>query len=172
MKLKKRKNVKYPVKATLSDKTVLIIPRQSKFDNDWLRHHGCSLVAEYIALQWLGVKKWPAHLLKWHKKHTPDEIFAKVTIKGVAEGINKLSKGKAKYYKEVTSERMKKALKDGKIVIYEQKNPIHTVTLIPDDGKIWIANHGSVKKTTVKTQMKKVLTETKYRGMVVVSRNK
>lgn len=171
MKLKKRKNPKYPLKATLTDGTSLIIPRQSKFDNDWLRKHGCSLMAEYIALQWLGTKKYPLTLYNWHKKHTPDDIAAKVMLTGVEKGIDKLGKiGNAKYYKETTSERMTKALKEGKFVIYEQKDPIHTVILIPDDGHIWIANHGTVKKTTVAKQMKKVLENTKYKGMVVISR--
>lgn len=176
MKQKKTGNEKYPLKVTLSSGETMIIPRQSKFDNEWLRKHGCSIMAEYIAMQWLGVKKvgkkkiYPIRLLKWHKKHTPELIGAKVLIKAIPEAVDKLSKGKAKYYKTVTKKRMTEALDKGHLVIFEQKDPIHTVILIPDEEGIYIASHGKVKETTVKKMMKTVLKSTKYRGMVEVSK--
>lgn len=180
MKITKRKSAKYPIEITLTDGTKIIIPRQSQFGNDWLRKHGCSLMAEYIALQWLGVKTipvngkkrkpYPINLLRWHKKHTPDDIAAKVMLTGVAKGIDRLSDGDGKYSKGTTLERMRTALDKGHIVIYERKDPIHTVTLIPDDGKVWLANHGTVKETTTAKEIKKALKKTKYRGMIEVSR--
>lgn len=180
MKITKRKSPKYPIEITLTDGTKMIIPRQSQFDNEWLRKHGCSLMAEYIALQWLGVKSvpvngkrkglYPINLLRWHKKHTPDDIAAKVMLTGVEKGIDKLSDGNGKYYKGTMLERMREALDKGHLVIYERKDPIHTVILIPDDGKVWVANHGTVKETTTAKEAKKALKKTKYRGMVVVSR--
>lgn len=176
MEKQKTGNKKYPLKITLSSGETMKIPRQSQFDNDWLRKHGCSIMAEYIALQWLGVKKvgkhslYPIYLLRWHKKHTPDMIAAKLLVKGVAEGINELSDGKAKYYKSTLRPRMIKALAKDHLVIFEQKDPIHTVILLPDDDGIFVASHGKVKKTTVDKMMKTVLASTKYRGMVTVAK--
>ena len=176
MKKEKTKSKKYPLIVTLSTGEKMKIPRQSQFDNEWLKKHGCSIMAEYIALQWLGVKKvgkenlWPITLLRWHKKHTPDEIAAKLLVKGVAEGINELSDGKAVYYKGTTRDRMTKALIDGKPVIFEQKDPIHTVILLPDADGVFVASHGMVTKTTVDKMISTALRSTKYKGMVVVSK--
>ena len=143
MNIKKRDSRKYPVEVTLSTGERLIIPRQSQFSDEWLRKHGCSLMAEYIALQFLGVRKiqvngrrrgiYPINLLRWHKEHTPEDIFAKVTVKGVAKGISKIAgSGSAHYYKNVTAGRIERAIRAGHPVILEQKNPIHTVILLPD----------------------------------------
>jgi hypothetical protein len=180
MKKTKLKNPKYPLRIKLEDGTKIVLPRQSKFDDPFLRKHGCSLMAEYEALQWLGVKKYPIHLLKWHRENTPGNIFAKVTVKGVMKGINALAKGKgsAKYYTVtesvdsfvLTRNRIKKALKDGKVVIFEQKDPIHTVLLLQEDNTIYILNHGTCRKITLDKQMEKLLTNTKYKGIVIVSR--
>lgn len=176
MKKERTKNKKYPLVVTMSTGEKMKIPRQSQFDNEWLRKHGCSIMAEYIALEWLGVKKigkenlWPVTLLRWHKKHTPDMIAAKLLIKGTAEGINKLSDGQAVYYKGTTRSRMTKALVEGKLVIFEQKDPIHTVILLPDRDGIFVASHGTVRKTTVDKMISTALRSTKYKGMVVVSK--
>ena len=176
MKKVKTKDPKYPLKITLMTGETMLIPRQSQFDNQWLRKHGCSIMAEYIAMQWLGVKKvgkvklWPITLLRWHRKHTPDMIAAKLMIKGIPAAILVLSSGSAKYYKTVTKARMNKALADGKLVIFEQKDPIHTVILIPDGGNVYVATYGTVRKTTVEKMMKTVLKNTKYRGMVVIGK--
>ena len=177
MEKKKMKNEKYPLRIKLEDGTKIVLPRQSKFDDQWLKKHGCSLMAEYICLQWLGIKKYPIHLLKWHKKNTPEDIFAKVTVKGVSKGINNIAKGKgrAKYWSvkdtERTRERLKNALKIGRFVIFEQKDPIHTVVLFQEGDQIYILNHGTCKKTTIDKMMDKLLTDTKYSGIVTVSRD-
>ena len=167
MKKVRTDDPKYPLKITLTTGETMLIPRQSKFDNEWLKKHGCSIMAEYIAMQWLGVKKvgsaklWPITLLRWHKKNTPDLIGAKVLIKAIPAAIKALSKGKAKYYKGVTKARMEDALAKSHLVIFEQKNPIHTVILIPDDGAVYVATYGTVTKTTVSKMMGTVLKKSK-----------
>lgn len=183
MKTKKTGNPKYPLEATLDDGTKLIIPRQSQFDNEWLRKHGCSLMAEYIALQFLGVthmavhgrlvKVWPLYLHEWHKVKTPEDIYAKVTVKGVSKGIDILGKGKgcADYITTPTEERIQAAIDSGYVVILEQGNPIHTVTLLPDKKGIYVANAGTVRRTTAKAKAKKATTSKRYRGMVIVKRS-
>ena len=170
MKIVKRNNEKYPYKVICSNKKSLIIPKQQKFSNAWLRAHGCSLVAEYIALQWGGVKKSIAWLLDWHKKNTPSQVKSKVTVKGVSQGINEIAgkKLKATYYREVTLDRLRAALDKGYLVIMEQKNPIHSVVLLPDTDGVFVASNGTVKRELIAKVAERATTNDKYRGMVVV----
>lgn len=180
MRVIKMREAKYPVMAVLSTGEKLTIPKQSEFSNKWLKNHGCSLMAEYIALQFLGVKKlniginkygvWPINLLKWHKKYTPTRIHAKVTVRGVTRGINVIGKGKgaATYHRIVTAKGMTEALKAGHIVIMEQADPIHTIALLPDADGVFMASYGKVKEVSVKAIAKTATTNAIYRGMVIV----
>lgn len=175
MKKKKTNDRKYPLEIELEDGTRILLPRQSQFTDPWLRQHGCSLVAEFEALQFIGVPKkkhWPIYLEEWHRENTPDEVYAKVTVKGVAEGINELGKGKgtAKYSKNVTAYRIKTALECGAFVIMERAKPIHTIALVQDGGTVYKLNAGTVTKTTPEAAAKTATTSKRYRGMVVVRR--
>lgn len=172
MKISKTKNKKYPLKITLNNGIKITVPKQSAMSNSFLRKHGCSLMAEYVALQFLGVHKYPINLYKWHKKYDKADIKAKVTVKGVAKGINKQCKGKgtASYYSTPTRERMESALKSGAAVILEQKNPIHTIIILPDNGVNWLVNYGNVTRADVKKLANTATTSKTYKGMVTVVR--
>lgn len=170
MRIQKTKDKKYPIKVTLSNGRKITVPKQSRFSNKFLRKHGCSIMAEYVALQFCGVHIWPIDILKWHKKHDKSDVKAKVTVHGVARGIDALGKGKADatYYRDVTAARMKEALDKGMAVIMEQKNPIHSICIIPDDGEYWLINYGGVSKANVDKLAKTATTNKTYRGMVTV----
>lgn len=168
MKKIKTKSKKYPLKIVLSDGRKITIPKQSEFKNDFLRHHGCSLMAEFVALQYVGTWKYPIDLLHWHRKHDKKNIKAKVTVKGVSKGIARIGKVDTTYHSKVTAERIRKAAKGGHCVVMEQKNPIHTITLIPDKGKLWKVSYGKVTQTTAASIAKTATTNKTYRGMVVV----
>lgn len=172
MKIIKTKDKKYPLKIVLEDGTKITVPKQSKFSNAFLRKHGCSIMAEYVALQFCGVHRWPIDLYKWHKKHTKGDVKSKVTVRGVAKGIDALGKGKADatYYREVSASRMKEALSKGQAVIMEQKSPIHSICIIPDGGENWLVNYGGVSKADVDKLAKTATTNKTYRGMVTVKR--
>ena len=172
MKIIKTKDKKYPLKIVLDNGTKITVPKQSKFSNTFLRKHGCSLMAEYVALQFCGVHRWPIDLYKWHKKHTKGDVKSKVTVRGVAKGIDALGKGKADatYYRDVSAGRIKEALDKGQAVIMEQKNPIHSICIIPDDGENWLVNYGNVTKADVNKLAKTATTNKTYRGMVTVKR--
>lgn len=172
MKQTKTKNPKYPLKVTLKNGTKITVPKQSKMSNAFLRKHGCSLMAEYVALQFLGVHKWPINIYRWHKKYDKAHVKAKVTVKGVSVGINKQCKGKgsATYYKVPTKAKMAEALKAGHAVILEQKNPIHTIIIIPDGGVNYLVNYGKVSKANIDKLAKTATTSATYRGMVIVRR--
>lgn len=181
MKKIKNEDPKYPLTVTLSSGAEITIPKQSAFDDAWLRKHGCSLIAEYMAMQFLGVEKialpggkkvkpWPLHLLTWHKKYTPKEIYAKVTLRGVAEGLSILGgkKGSVIYSKYVTASRIRAALASGAIVIMERKDPIHTITLVRDKEYVYRLNAGKAVKTTPEKAAKTATTSNRYRGMIIV----
>ena len=182
MQIIKLREAKYPIKAVLSTGEKIIIPKQSKFSNSWLKNHGCSIMAEYIALQFLGVKKltinkntygvWPINLLKWHRKYTPNQVKSKVTVRGVARGINAIGKGvgKATYHRVVTAKGMSEALEAGRMVIMEQADPIHTIALLPDSEGVYMASYGRVKEVSVKAIAKTATTNATYRGMVIVKK--
>lgn len=167
---RKSKGNRYPLKIKLTNGKTLILPQQNKFDNEFLNDHGCSIMAEYIALQWVGIKKWPINLLKWHKKNTQGEIFSKVTIRGVAEGLEQIG-GKnisVKYYRQVTEKRIANALSKGYLIIMEEKNPIHSVVLVQDNDGIFRLSHGGVSKTNALRAFNRATTNERYRGMIVV----
>lgn len=170
MKKIKTKNRKYPLKIVVGNGKITI-PKQSEFGNQWLKKHGCSLMAEYIALQYLGIHKWPIHLLKWHRVHTPGDIRAKVTVKGVSKGINQIAgQGHAAYYKAAKENRIEAALKAGSMVILEQGSPIHSVVLVRDKGSTYMISYGAVKQVSVASIAKTATKNATYRGMVVVKK--
>lgn len=180
MKVYKTGDKKYPIKITLSNRRQAKVPLQKKFDNAFLRNHGCSIMAEYVALQICGVKKigkktlYPIHIYDWHKKNTPKAVKSKVTLKGVATGINKIGKGKcnAKYYSMPNAEIMKKTMKAGAVVIMELGNPIHSITMVYDSGKYWRIDYGKCRKVNVDKMAKKATKNSTYRGMVIVTKVK
>lgn len=180
MKILNRDNKKYPIKVVLANGKSMIIPKQAEFSNSWLRFHGCSLMAEYEALQWLGVERvkienayygiWPIHLLEWHKLYTKNQVKAKVTVRGVAQGINKIAKGKGKatYYRVVTANRIRKAIKAGHTVIMEQADPIHSIYIIHDNDGTFKVSYGKVSKVSIDSIAKTATKNATYRGMVVI----
>ena len=168
MHIEKTKDKKYPLKLTLSNGRILKVPRQSKFDNAFLRCHGCSLMAEYLALQYLGKHVWPIDLLKWHRSNDPEDVKAKVTLKGVTKGINHYKPGHAEYITTPTESRLNDAMKSGSAVILEQKNPIHSIFLFRDNGQNYMVSYGKVTKVSLAKITKTATTNSTYRGMICV----
>ena len=168
MKISKTTEKKYPLKVTLSNGTILKVPCQKFFDNAFLRCHGCSLMAEYLALQYIGYHKYPLHLLEWHRANDKADIKAKVTLKGVTKGINHFKPGHAIYVPVPTAGKISYALYSGKCVILEQKNPIHSVFLFRDNGLDYMISYGKVKRINVRSIANTATTNKTYRGMVIV----
>lgn len=168
MKITKTKNRKYPLKVTLSNGTVLKVPKQANFDNAFLRCHGCSVMAEYLALQYIHKHIWPITILRWHKKSDQEDIKVKVTLKGIEKGINHYKPGAAYYEPVPTAVEIRKQLRAGHAVILEQKNPTHSVFIFHDKGLNYMASYGRVKRIDVDKIAKTATTNTTYRGMVII----
>lgn len=178
MKIKKTKSEHYPVTAILSDGRKLKIPRQSAFSDEYIRKHGCSLVAEYIALEYIGVRRTLAQLKRWHFKHTKDYVEPKTTVWAVWVYLyNRLDVlASSVYYRIVTPVRIRRAIEAGHLVIMEQGPPgtkvIHTVALIPDKGRCYCASHGKVVEVDINKIAKTATNREKYRGMIIVKPRK
>lgn len=177
MKTTKQKDPRYPIKVTFSNGRWLQLVKQSKLKKgSCLYRSGCSIISEYEALQWLGKHNkevMPSYLLEWHRKHTPQLIKGKLTMRGVEKGIAHFGKGLCtmKFYKpeQITLELVKKLLKAGCLIIFEHKAP-HTFLLAYDDGKFWLLDKGKCRVTHSLPVLVKRKNKTKtYGGMLALT---
>lgn len=143
------------------------IPQQKKFGT-YCSHHGCSVTAVSIATQFAGCKQsdktvWnPKEVYEFAKKRVSGYNGSKLSIFGCHKAINRIA-GKTvaewhsstKTNKAHMEKKIRDALKSGHIVLFEEKNPIHTVVLLgmTDSSHVLVATNGKVVKRSMKTQM-------------------
>lgn len=125
-------------------------------------------MAEYLALQYVHKHVYPLHLLRWHRANDKEDIKAKVTLKGVTNGINHYRPGRATYVSTPTASKAKLALTSGAVIILEHRNPIHSVFIFRDNGMDYIVSYGKVKKVNITSTIAKAATNKTYKGMVIV----
>ena len=167
-KNRKRKK-KFPWRIVLDNGRQIPVPSQYDFKSSFIRTHGCSLVAFYMALRYKGIKKNMQQVLQYARKKL--KCGAKYPLTEIARGINMICPGKpAAYHKSLTTEQLKAKLKKGYMVLFEEGGPIHTVVLLRDSksGKIWRFSDGHKNVTTVAKENAKKCTNEKYRGIIVV----
>lgn len=167
-KNRKRKK-KFPWRIILDNGRKIPVPSQYNFKTEFIRRHGCSLVAFYMALRFKNIKKNMQQCLAYCRKHL--KCGAKYPLTEIARGINMICPGKpATYHKSLTTEQLNAKLKKGYMVLFEEGNPIHTVVLLQDDksGKVWRFSDGKKSTTTVAKENAKRCTNEKYRGVVIV----
>ena len=90
-------------------------------------------------------------------------------LKQVETAINRLSGG-ATFYKKPSRQKIKKALKNGHMILFTEKNPIHTVVLLYNGKKIIRFSDGKYKAVTVAQEVKKRSGDPWYGGCVIVKR--
>ena len=173
MRIRRNKNKKskkkFPWKIVLDNGWVIPVPSQYDFKSDFIRRHGCSLVAFYMALRFRGVKKNMQQCLAYCRKHL--KCGAKYPLTEIARGINMICSGKpAVYHRIMSNDRLEAHLKKGHMILFEEGSPIHTVVLLRDDksGKVWRFSDGKKNATTVAKENVRRCTNEKYRGIVVV----
>lgn len=167
-KNRKRKK-KFPWRIILDNGRKIPVPSQYNFKTEFIRRHGCSLVAFYMALRFKNIKKNMQQCLAYCRKHL--KCGAKYPLTEICKGINFICPGKpATYYKSLTNAQLEAKLRKGYMVLFEEGNPIHTVVLLKDNktGKVWRFSDGKKNVTTVEKENKKKCTNEKYRGIVVV----
>lgn len=165
----KKSKKKFPFRIVLDNKRIIPVPSQHNFKTDFIKRHGCSLVAFYMALRFRGVKKNMQQCLAYCRKKL--KCGAKYPLTEIVKGINAICSGKpATFYKSLTNAQLEAKLKRGYMVVFEEGRPIHTVVLLRDSksGKIWRFSDGHKNTTTVAKENAKKCTNEKYRGIVIV----
>lgn len=159
MKITKRTkdNKRYPYEVKIKGRR-LLIPQQKEFGT-YCRNHGCSVTACSVALQWLGIKQedrsiWnPSEVFQRAKKEISGYNGSKLSIWGCKSIINKISGRQVAFWHSNDGkhnarirESIRKALEAGHVVLFEEKNPIHTVIFIGIDnnGKYITVTNGKI----------------------------
>ena len=164
---------RYPYRIYINNGRQIPVPSQHHFKSSFVQRHGCSLVEFYMALRFLGIKKTMAWCKKYLDSHYGLCGRSKYPIKKISAAINKIVSGApAKYYKSPSAGAIRKALKSGDMVLFEERDPIHTVVLLWDGEKTKRFSDGGYKNTTVNREMAKRCGDAYYGGCVIVKRRK
>lgn len=168
----KARKKKYPYKIVFADGRKIPLPSQYDFtDSSFIRRHGCIIAAFYMGLRFVGVKKSMKGCLKYLQENHPKGSHINYNLRQVCAAINKLALGNpAKFYEKISKAEMKKALKAGHMVLYTERNPIHTAVLLYDRKKFKRFSDGKYKNVTVWWEIKKRCNDDWYKGCVIVRR--
>ena len=168
-KNKKRKK-KYPYKIIFADGRKVPVPSQYDFDDcSFIRRHGCIIAAFYMGLRFAGKKKSMKACLKYLQNNHPKGSHINYNLKQVCSAINKIADGSpAKFYSKISKAEMKKALKAGHMVLYTEKNPIHTAVILWNGKKYKRFSDGKYKSVSVAGEIRKRCGDGWYGGCVVV----
>lgn len=173
IKIKKNTNqktkIKFPYRIYLDNGRIIPVPSQYKFKSDYIRTHGCSLVAFYMSLRFLGIKKSMAWCKKYLDKNQGLHGHAKFSLRQVAAAINKIVGGsRATFKKSPSADVIRKNLEKGNMVLFEERNPIHTVVLLQIGAKIKRFSDGKYKNVTVAQEINKRCSDAYYGGCIIV----
>lgn len=160
---------KYPWRIILDNGRKIPVPSQYNFKSPFIRTHGCSLVAFYMALRYKGIKKNMQQVLQYAKRRL--KCGAKYPLTEIIKGINQICPGKpAVYRKGMSNDKIEAHLKKGDMILFEEGSPIHTVVLLWDNktGKVWRFSDGRKNVTTVEKENKRKCKNEKYKGIVIV----
>lgn len=160
---------KYPYTMQLEDGLKIPIPKQQKFKTKFIREHGCSLVGMYIALRWCG-KEWTmGKCLRYAKKHL--KCKSKYPIVEIARALKSICGADvAKFKRTTTAEKLTGWLKRGWLIVFEERDPIHTVVLVWDGKNIKRISSGKVTTVTAGKEIKKMCKNKTYRGLIVIKK--
>lgn len=161
---------KYPYKIEFTDGRVVPLPSQYDFDDSsFIRQHGCIIAAFYMGLRFAGEKKSMKGCLKYLQENHPKGSHINYCLRQVCTAINKLAPGTpAKFYEKISKAEMKKALKNGHMVLYTEKNPVHTAVILWNGRKFKRFSDGRYKSVTVAWEIRKRYVNDWYGGCVVV----
>ena len=160
---------KYPYKVKYPDGLKILVPSQWDFDVYDINKKGCIIAAFYMGLRFSGAKKSMMQCLRYLQNTADKGSHKNYCLKQVAAAINRLSGG-ATFYKKPSRQKIKKALKNGHMVLFTEKNPIHTVVLLDNEKKIIRFSDGKYKSVTVAQEVKKRSGDPWYGGCVIIKR--
>lgn len=168
----KARKKKYPYKIVFTDGRKIPLPSQYDFDDSsFIRRHGCIIAAFYMGLRFAGEKKSMKGCLRYLQENHPKGRHINYNLQQVCKSINELTSGTpAKFYEKISKEEMKKALKAGHMVLYTEKNPIHTAVILWNGRKFKRFSDGKYKSVTVAWEIRKRCGDGWYGGCVVVKK--
>lgn len=168
VKNEKRKK-KYPYKIKFSGGKVVPLPSQYDFNDNYIQSKGCIIAAFYMALRFVSVKKSMVQCLKYLQDNYSKGNHKNYNLEIACKAINRLAPDTpAKFYKKITKEKMKKALKAGHMILFTERNPIHTAVLMWNGKKVVRFSNGKYKTVTVAQEIRKRCSDSWYGGCVVV----
>lgn len=176
MKTEKRNDDRYPYEVIIDYDSIidgkrLLIPQQKEFGT-YTKLHGCSVTACSIALQWIGIDQedktiWnPSEIYNKAKKDVSGYNGSKLSIWGCKEIINKIAGREVAFWhsndgKHDTNIRanIDKQLKKGNIILFEEKDPVHTIVILGIDTKnrYIVATNGRVVRRSKAGEIQKAL---------------
>ena len=173
IKIKKNANqkikVKFPNRIYLDNGRIIPVPSQYKFKSDYIRTHGCSLVAFYMSLRFLGIKKSMSWCKKYMDKNHGLNGHAKFSLRQVASAINEIDSSTPAIFKRSPSAAtIRSNLKRGNMVLFEEKSPIHTAVLLWNGTKVKRFSNGGYKNVTVTQEVSKRCGDAYYGGCIIV----
>ena len=167
--LNKKSKAKFPYRIYLDNGRIIPVPSQYKFKSDYIRTHGCSLVGFYMALRFLGVKKSMAWCKKYMDKNYGLNGHAKFNLRQVAAAINEIDSSKPAIFKRSPSAAtIRSNLKSRNLVLFEEKNPIHTAVLLWNGTKVKRFSDGGYENVTVAQEINKLCGDAYYGGCVII----
>lgn len=166
----KARKKEYPYKIVFSDGRKVPLPSQYDFDDSsFIRRHGCIVAAFYMGLRFAGEKKSMKKCLKYLQDNHSKGKHINYNLEQVCTAINKLAPGsQAKFYSKIGKAEMKKALKAGHMILYTEKNPIHTSVILWSGRKFKRFSDGKYKNVTAAWEIRKRCEDGWYGGCVVV----
>lgn len=169
--INKKSKVKFPYRIYLDNGRAIPVPSQHHFKSSYIRNHGCSLVGFYMALRFLGVKKSMTWCKRYLDKYYGLGGHTKYSLRQVVKAINKIVSGSpATFHKSPSTEIIRKALRRGDMVLFEEKNPIHTAVLLYDGKKIRRFSDGHYNNVTVAQELTKRCGDSYYSGCIIVKK--
>ena len=168
--IKKRNDKRYPYEWDVDGKRILI-PQQKEFGT-FCRFHGCSVTACSIALQWIGIKQadktvWnPKEIYLYAPEHVPGYNGSKLSIWGCKSLMNAIAGREVAFWHSNDGKHdsriranIDNALEAGHVVLFEEKNPIHTVIFLGIDknGKYITATNGRITRRSRPVEIRRGL---------------
>ena len=104
-------------------------------------------------------------------KHYKLNGRSKFNLDKISKAINKIASGSPAVFKKSPSvEAIKKALARGDMVLFEERNPIHTAVLLQKGKDVLRFSDGRYKKVTVYQEVKKRCGDSHYGGCIIIKK--
>lgn len=96
---------------------------------------------------------------------------SKYSLRQISKAINAIASGSpATFKKAASADNIQKALDNGKLVLFEEKNPIHTAVLLKKGNKYIRFSDGKYKRVTIDKEIKKRCGDAYYGGCIIVGK--